>query len=167
VEPVWVSSLGGPLILIPQSACHLWGGAPLNYPEDEGDYGRACEANRGGHLGLVDVCEVTALVLGGYPAETTFVPALNVFVRAVAMDDDADAEVMARDLLPGIAWQETVYWSVTETVILFDSVYSGLDLAANEHLRVDLAPGRYTVRAVYVEPPDALPTLVHLARESQ
>jgi hypothetical protein len=35
----WVTSLGGPLILVPESACHHWHGASNAFPED--DYGRA------------------------------------------------------------------------------------------------------------------------------
>ncbi|MFJ3221492.1 Imm21 family immunity protein [Kitasatospora sp. NPDC086801] len=41
-DNAWVASASGPLILIPQSVCHQWGGAPRTYPADEGDHGRAC-----------------------------------------------------------------------------------------------------------------------------
>lgn len=71
-DNTWVTSAGGPLILIPESACHHWGGAPRTYPDDEGDYGRACEVD--GYVGLIDVGAAQALVLGDMPARTTFLP---------------------------------------------------------------------------------------------
>ncbi|MEU0946682.1 hypothetical protein ABZ379_28630 [Streptomyces canus] len=37
-ENTWVTSTGGPLVLIPQSVCHHCAGAPRTYPDDEGDY---------------------------------------------------------------------------------------------------------------------------------
>jgi hypothetical protein len=65
-DRTWVTSAGGPLILIPESACHLWGGAPRTYPDEEGDYGRACDVD--GYVGLIDVGAAQALVLGDMPA---------------------------------------------------------------------------------------------------
>ncbi|TQS24524.1 Imm21 family immunity protein [Microbispora sp. KK1-11] len=38
----WVDTLGGPHILVPQSALPYWDGAPMDSSEEEGDYGRAC-----------------------------------------------------------------------------------------------------------------------------
>jgi hypothetical protein len=53
MESTWVHSLAGPLILIPESACQHWNGAPRNYPDDEGDYGRACAVDD--FIGLINV----------------------------------------------------------------------------------------------------------------
>jgi hypothetical protein len=162
VEPVWVGSLGGPLILVPESACPLWGGAPPAYPAGEGDYGRACRVD--GYLGVIDVGATTALVLADHPATTAFLPELNVFVRAIALDDDVNVETLVAELLPTAAWDEALTWRVTEPVVLFDSVYGGLDLANEEYLRIALQPGEYTVEAAYVERPDAYLILVRLVR---
>ncbi|MET9658555.1 Imm21 family immunity protein [Streptomyces sp. NPDC006510] len=43
----WVTSMGGPLILIPESVCQYWTACPRNHPADEGDYGRACSIEAG------------------------------------------------------------------------------------------------------------------------
>ena len=85
-----------------QSVCHHWAGAPRTYPDDEGDYGRACEVD--GYVGLIDVGGAQALVLGDMPARTTFLPQHNVLVREIAGDED-DANLCAlvrlrRDQLP-------------------------------------------------------------------
>ena len=160
VEPVWVTTGGGPLIVMPESACPQWGGVPATYPDEEGDYGRACAVD--GYLGLIDVGGAKALVLGDYPARTTFVPAWNVFVRAIGLDADVNVEALASDLVPVARWEEALHWSVAEPVMLFDSVYSGAEFVAEEHLRLDLAAGVYTVEAAYVERPDAYVILVRL-----
>jgi hypothetical protein len=47
----WVGSLGGPLMLVPESALLQWGGTPPTYPDDDGDYGRGCAVD--GYLARV------------------------------------------------------------------------------------------------------------------
>lgn len=65
----WVASLGGPLILIPESACPLWGGAPPNYPDDKGDYGRACQVDD--YIGLIEVGRVAAFLASDHARSMT------------------------------------------------------------------------------------------------
>ncbi|MFE3269288.1 Imm21 family immunity protein [Streptomyces sp. NPDC059215] len=78
-ENSWVTSAGGPLILIPESVCQQWVGAPCTYPDDQGDYGRTCEVD--GYVGLIDVGGTQALVLGDTPARTTFPRQHNIMIR--------------------------------------------------------------------------------------
>jgi hypothetical protein len=85
----WVSSLGGPLLVAPQSALSLWSGADsTDGPvEDWGDYGRACAI--GGYIGAVAIGEQQALVLGDEPAMTTYLPSEQLFLRwAAAYEED-------------------------------------------------------------------------------
>ena len=103
MENRWVTSLGGPLILIPQSACHLWNGAPPDYPDEEGDYGRACAVDD--YIGLIDVGHTQALVLGDYPARTTFLPDHGILLRKIAGNDDDEVLEAALKLLPTITWE--------------------------------------------------------------
>jgi hypothetical protein len=154
METTWVTSLGGPLILIPESACHLWGGAPRGYPDDEGDYGRACAIDD--YVGLIDVGPTKALVLGDMPARTTFLPAHGILFREVAAEDDLDPSTTVARLLPEIEWEPGVSWEVAEPVILFDSAYDYPHVtdANEEHLRVSLVPGRYDVQAASIEVSD-------------
>jgi hypothetical protein len=154
MNTTWVNSLGGPLILIPESACPLWGGAPRDYPEHEGDYGRACAVD--GYTGLIDVGSAKALVLGDMPARTTFAPEHNVLVREIASDDDIDPSAMVARLLPEIEWEPGPSWEITEPVILFDSAchYQYVIDANEDRLHLDLTPGRYDVQAAYIEIPD-------------
>jgi hypothetical protein len=154
MEITWVTSLGGPLILVPQSACPLWGGAPPNYPDEEGDYGRACAVD--GYIGLIDVGHAKALVLGDYPARTTFLPDYSILLREIAGANDEEVITAALGTLPTIDWESQLTWHITEPLILFDSAwdYPYAVSAGEEQLRVDLTPGHYTAEAAYVEVPD-------------
>lgn len=154
MQGTWVTSLGGPLILIPESACPLWGGTPPNYPDDEGDYGRACQVED--YIGLIDVGHTTALVLGDHPARTTFLPDHNVLLREIAGGDDDEVLAAALEHLPTIQWESQLTWEISEPVILFDSAraYTHVVSANEEQLRIDLAPGNYVAEAAYLKVPD-------------
>jgi hypothetical protein len=157
----WVTSAGGPLILVPESACSHWGGAPPTYPDDEGDYGRACEVDN--YTGVIEVDAAHALVLGDMPARTTFLPDLNIFVREVAGDeDDADLPAIVSRLVPKMIWESGPVWTIREPVILFDSVYDSSEISREEHLRIDLPLGDYAVEAGYIETPSEYLILVRL-----
>jgi len=154
METTWVTSLGGPLILVPHSACPLWRGAPPNYPEEEDDYGRACAVD--GYIGLIDVGHAKALVLGDYPARTTFLPGHRILLREIAGGNDEEIIAAALGALPAIDWQSQLTWEITEPLILFDSAYDYPHVvsAGEEQLRIDLPPGRYSAEAAYLEIPD-------------
>ncbi|MFJ4926153.1 Imm21 family immunity protein [Streptomyces sp. NPDC088736] len=120
-ENSWVTSAGGPLILIPESVCYQWAAAPCTYPDNEGDYGRACEVD--GYVGLIDVGGAQSLVLGDMPARTTFLPRHNVLVREIAGgEDDAGLSDLVANLIPRVEWETGPTWTVSEPVILFDSL---------------------------------------------
>lgn len=166
VDTVWITSLGGPLILIPESACYQWGGAPDDYPDHTGDYGRACAVND--YVGLIDVGPAKALVLGDHPADTTFVPEHGILLRVIASGDDLDPTTTVAELVPDVEWEPGLSWEVTGPVILFDSAYDYPHVidAENGRLRVNLARGRYDVQAAYVEIPDeAYLILIRLAAD--
>ena len=168
MESKWVTTLGGPHILIPQSACHLWNGAPRNYPDEEGDYGRACAVDD--YIGLIDVGHARALVFADHPGRTTFLPSHGILLREIAGGDDDEVLEATLRLLPTINWGSRLSWEVTEPLILFDSAYDYPYVvnAGEEQIRVDLTPGRYTVEAAYLEIPDtAYLILVRLTPAAQ
>ncbi|WP_212996721.1 Imm21 family immunity protein [Winogradskya consettensis] len=157
VRHTWVSSLGGPLVVVPRSALTLWDGG------DEGDYGRACAVD--GYLGLVAVGQQRALVLGDEPTLTTYLPAERLFLRWAAAYEEADLVSAARRAVrDGVEWDagEDVRWVVDGPVVLFDSVWPGADLEPDNHLVVDLLPGTYRVRATYRVDGDNWMVLVQL-----
>ncbi len=129
----WVSSGGGPLIAVPQSALSLWTGADsTDGPgEDRGDYGRACSVD--GYIGLVAIGQQQALVLGDEPATTTYLPSERLFLRWAAAYDQDDLISAARQAVrDGVEWDadEDVRWVVDGPVVLFDSAWPGTKLEA-------------------------------------
>jgi Immunity protein 21/DDE_Tnp_1-associated len=157
----WVTSLGGPLILVPESACHHWHGASNACPED--DYGRACAVND--YIGLIDVGPTRALVLHDDPAATTFLPQYGVLVRTVAINPDVDVVAAVAEALPSVAWEAPLLWLVGEPLILFDAVYHNAEVKPDQRLRINLVPGGYVVQAAYVELAGAHLILVRFARQ--
>lgn len=147
---VWVESAGGPLLVAPESQLALWGGStdddgPV---EEWGDYGRACSVE--GYVGLVDVGDDQALVLGDEPASTTYLPDERLFLRWAAAYSEAELIAAAkRALNDGVQWDEDedLTWEIREPVVLFDSAWPGAEIEADNHLVVEVGPGRYRVRA--------------------
>ncbi|KAB8175084.1 Imm21 family immunity protein [Microbispora catharanthi] len=165
----WVSTLGGPHILVPQSALPYWHGTPRNYPEDEGDYGRACSVQS--YIGLIDVGPSQSLVVAGVLGATTYLPERNVIIQWVqtrsaeryAQEASALAKAVVEIIDAGtVPEDEEVTWTVEEPLILFDSVYGHEDVASEDHLWIHLIPGQYKVRAAYVELPEEQIVLVRL-----
>ncbi|WP_167521347.1 Imm21 family immunity protein [Microbispora triticiradicis] len=165
----WVSTLGGPHILVPRSALPYWHGAPVDYPEDEGDYGRACSVQS--YIGLIDVGPSQALVVAGELGATTYLPEKNVIIQRVGTRSGARYAQGASALTKAaveiidagtVPEYEEVTWTVEEPVILFDSVHGHEYVASEDHLWIDLIPGRYKVRAAYVELPEDPIVLVRL-----
>jgi hypothetical protein len=157
----WVESGGGPLILVPEAVLPFWAGADGD--ETSSDYDRACEVE--GYIGLLPVGDTRALVLGDEPASTAFLPEHGTFVRWCAADSESALLDRVPEALRTAEWEPEVEWDVPGDVRLFDAAWPGDESEHTEHLRVTLAPGRYAVRAAYVEPgPEVWMGLVQVRR---
>ncbi|MEV6525470.1 Imm21 family immunity protein [Longispora sp. NPDC051575] len=160
MPPTWVTSLFGPLILVPESACADWPGAPDPYPDGTGDHDRAGEVDE--YVDVIDFHDAQVLVLGEEQFRTTYLPAHRTLVRLGAADSDVDLPALVGELLPDAVWTSVVGWAITEPVVLFDSAYGGAELAGEEHLRIDLEPGDYVAEGAWVETRGACLILVRL-----
>jgi len=157
----WVESGGGPLIAIPEVVLPFWAGADGD--DLSSDYDRACDVD--GYIGLVPVGDTRALVLGEEPAATAFLPEHDTFVRWCAAESEGELLAEVPAALEAAVWEPEVRWDVPGTVLLFDAAWPGPDSERTDHLRVALEPGRYAVRAAYVEPgPEVWIGLVQLRR---
>jgi len=148
----WVESAGGPLLVVPASALSHWGGSTDDDGPVEtwGDYGRACAVE--GYIGLLSVGGQQALVLGDEPATTAYLPAERLFLRWAAADSEAELVAAAKRALQGhVQWEEDLVWDIREPVVLFDPAWPGSEIEPDNHLVLDIEPGRYRVRATYVE----------------
>lgn len=147
---VWVESEGGPLLVAPESELAHWCGSTGDGGSAEawGDYDRACSVQ--GYVGLVNVGGQQALVLGDEPATTTYLADERLFVRWVAANSEAELiEAAQRALRDGIQWDEDedLMWVIREPVVLFESWLSGTEMEPDNHLVINIEPGRYRVRA--------------------
>src|SRR5947209_6843792 len=91
---LWVSSEGGPLLLLPKSALDQWDGCTARHSgahvHPESDYQRACKIRS--YIGLIRVGTVEAVVLGE-PMQTTWSssPAHpGMLVQWMYADDERD-----------------------------------------------------------------------------
>ncbi|TDD87016.1 hypothetical protein E1293_08695 [Actinomadura darangshiensis] len=147
----WVESAGGPLLAAPASQLVHWEGVtdddgPV---ESWGDYGRACAVE--GYIGLVDIGAGQGLVLGDEPALTTYLPDQRLFLRWVAANSEEELVLAAKEAVRAFTWDEELAWDVDGPIVLFDSPWAGATPEPGNHLIIDLAPGRYRVRAGYEE----------------
>lgn len=159
VNVVWVTTGGGPLIAVAESALDAWNGADDesdelddDFDEHDGDYGRASAVE--GYAGVIDVDGTPALVLGDDPAPTAFVPLHSLFVRKLAADSEEAALGALERAMEIASWEVATYWEVQGPVVLFDSAFSAADVGSTSSLHINLAPGRYVVESAYVEPDD-------------
>ncbi|MFE7171344.1 immunity 21 family protein [Streptomyces sp. NPDC057616] len=144
----WVESGGGPLIAVPETVLPFWAGA--DGEENASDYDRACEVD--GFVGLLPVGDSAALVLGDEPAATAYLPEHGTFVRWWAANSEDELLSGVPAALAAADWGQEVHWVVPGPVVLFDSAFPGGETQRTETLRVELAPGRYAVRAANVQP---------------
>ncbi|MDX2529270.1 immunity 21 family protein [Streptomyces europaeiscabiei] len=142
----WVESSGGPLIALPEAVLPFWAGADGD--ETSSDYDRACDID--GYVGLLPVGDTRALVLGHEPASTAYLPEHGTFVRWYAADSEAELLADVPAALDAAAWEPEVRWRVPGPAVLFDAVWPGDAFRDTDHVRVELAPGHYGVRAARV-----------------
>jgi hypothetical protein len=140
----WIESVGGPLILIPQSVLSEWHGASLETSMAGDDYQRACAISS--YVGEIPVGGGTGLVLGDAPDRTAviaseFGPALLRW--GCADSEEAILEAVRTNLGRAEVIGELEHQVGEPTHLLIDSAFSGTDFA--ESLELRLAMGTYRV----------------------
>ena len=166
---VWVSSNGGPLLLLPVAHLAEWRGtdvvaarAPRDVDNSSSDYDRACAV--ADYTGVIPVGRAEGLVLGDEPNDTTWIALARggILVRWVYAEGSEQAEA-ALAAIPDLAWDLVGTFRVTESPVeLFDSAESGADPLGGR-LRIPLAAGAYEIaRADYKPDADTWFQLVRL-----
>ncbi|MEV0695466.1 Imm21 family immunity protein [Streptomyces sp. NPDC050388] len=163
--PVWVESMGGPLVVVPLSALAAWGGCTqtgmvVGDATAVGDYDRAGAVD--GLAGAIAVGEggAQALVLADEPATSCCLPGRRAFLRWLAADGEAQLRAAAELVLadPATAWEECGAWVTDGPAVLMDSVEAGTELGVEypgggrpARAPVPLPAGRWRVRAVHTK----------------
>ena len=167
---VWVSSSGGPLLLLPVVHLGEWHGTedagPPNFGADDGpsvDYERACAVTD--YTGVIPVGTGEGLVLGDDPNDTTWIPYPwgGILVRWVHARGAEEAEAVLASIPSGLKWKAAgVFRASGSPLELFDSAEPGTS-ASIERLRIDLGVGTYQIcRADYKPDADTWFQLVRL-----
>ncbi|MGW2015600.1 immunity 21 family protein [Streptomyces sp. NPDC001927] len=163
--PVWVESMGGPLIVVPVSALDAWRGCTgsgmvAGDATDVDDYDRACAVEDLAGVIAVSASGAQAVVLGDEPATTCYLPEHRVLLRWLAADSEAGLKAAAEAVLadPATQWEECGVWVTDGPAVLMDSAEAGAELNVEypggglpAQAPVSLAAGRWKVRAVHAE----------------
>jgi hypothetical protein len=156
----WLDTGGGPYVLVRQADLGAWGGIRSN--GGVSDFARACDVDD--YIGIIDLDEDRALVLGDDPFPTAFMPAPALgggyFLRWLWGDDEEDAVSAVHRLRPE-DWtaEDLVFDAGDGRLSLFDSVHPGE--SAPRRLDIRMGPGRYAVATANVQPHPNLCLMVH------
>ncbi|MFE9045970.1 Imm21 family immunity protein [Streptomyces sp. NPDC007818] len=161
----WVKSMGGPLIVVPVSALHQWGGCTedgviVGGTDEPDDYDRACAVEEYAEvISLGDAGAASALVLSDEPATTCHLPEQSIFLRWLAADSDAELLAAAEAVLsdPATPWEDCGVWETDGPAVLMDSAEAGKDLGAPypdgrgqpDEAPVGVPAGQWQVRACH------------------
>ncbi|MGW4806127.1 Imm21 family immunity protein [Kitasatospora sp. NPDC004272] len=137
---VRVPSMGGPLVVVPCSALAAWGGCTpealilggsgLDGTGGPDDYDRACGVEGWAETVALRGSRLRALVLGGEPATTCYLPAHRIFVRWTGGYDWDELLPTVGELIadPAITWEDCGSWETDGPAVLMDSAEAGADL---------------------------------------
>jgi hypothetical protein len=149
---LWVSSNGGPLILLPVSYLTAWLGieAPATQPSHHtvdhlSDYERACAV--ADYTGVILVGNGECLVLGDDPNDTTWLPNARggIFARWIYAAGFEAAEPALTSIPADLVWESAGVLKVATTPLeLFDAAETGTEVLA-VRLRIELTPGKYEI----------------------
>jgi hypothetical protein len=171
----WISSAGGPLIILEERLLQEWNGieTPFGFEADaevsDTDYGRACQCT--GYLDLLIVGRGQAVVVGDVPTETSWVTPIDSKSRSGGMlvcwgyaEGELEIEKQLATVSARMFPAPELRWSVESSqLLLFDSALSGLPVAQkpDEYIRIDLSPGIYDIATLHYRPDPATSLILH------
>ncbi|MER5728929.1 Imm21 family immunity protein [Streptomyces sp. NPDC002138] len=165
LDLTWVPSMGGPLIVLPVSALHQWGGCTedgvmVGGTDQLDDYDRACAVEEHAEvISLGDTRTASVLVLGDEPATTCYLAEQRIFLRWLAADSGPELLAAAEAVLsdPATPWEKCGVWETDGPAVLMDSAEAGEDLGVPypdgrgkpAEAPVPVPAGRWEVRAFH------------------
>jgi hypothetical protein len=145
----WISSSGGPLVLLPSSIQKRWSGAVRASSTSVSDYDAACAVR--GYVGTIARHSRSILVLNDEPMDTTTIqtgPRCVVLVRWIYGPSRTIVEEELRHLTLHTASElQRLAFTASERISsLIDSAELGASAAECE--RIEIVPGDYIVRVL-------------------
>lgn len=132
----WVSSMGGPLVVVPEVLFDDWRGG-----EGE-EYEKACEIDL--RVGLMQFRAGEVLVLGDVPDDTTYLPGEMSFLRWGGADSEQQLVSWVQRGCPGGREVQNFLWSCKGSSVLFDSILPAGEV--EDFIKIPLTPGSYNVQ---------------------
>ena len=152
---LWISSDGGPLVILPENRLLIWRGAA----ETGADYELACSVND--YAGLVEWKGCNALVLGDEPFQTTtrYSPQGVDLIRWMYAPDE-ETLLRALDTTDWGPPAEELEWHVDDAdQVMIDSACEGQ--LSVERVKIRLPQGRQRVSTYVVKPSPEVAAVVH------
>ena len=151
----WLTSAGGPLILLEKEFLSNWKGVFSN------DYNRACAISD--YIGLINVGQGKGLIIGDEPFPTLWLPQNKQEGLLVCWNYAENEEEVLKfcQKIPEKIWKATnLNLEVLKgPLILFDSAASGNDLL--DSLSIGLIPGAYQIKTAIYEPNPLTSLIIH------
>jgi hypothetical protein len=170
----WISSNGGPLILLEEDLLPHWSGTDpprdgrvldtrfrLDILSVATDYDRACSAD--GLIATLDVGTGTALVIGGEPLDTKWVRLKDdegYLVRWLFADSDADVDAAVLGVPAHLFSKADLHIQIGGPMRLFDSAFPGDQIVTSSAL-VEVSVGTYAVATAEYSPDSHTSILLH------
>jgi len=160
----WIASTGGPLVILEDRLLDHWEGVGDAVQLGEGtDYDRACAVD--GWIGIVEVGDGTAVVLGDEPAATCAfdAPSGVLVIRWIHASSDWDPGDVEKLLKQ--RWERSAIWTVgSQEQTVQDSAFAGGD-SEIDRLHLRLPAGRYEVLTADHRPDPETYMVLHWIRE--
>ena len=159
----WISCDGGPLILLEEKFLSIWEGSDtpskvvsskqiiVGVLDVATDYDRACVIDD--WIGLINVGEGKALVLGGDETATTWLP-LNeenegMLIRWICANSKVEAIDAAKSSSDKLGIGRELDFSVDNSdLVLFAAYEAGNDSEIYSRLKISLSSGKYKISTI-------------------
>ena len=161
----WITSAGGPLILLAERELENWGGVVdtiKDWPgrESYSPGGQPTDYDRAGavhdYLGRIPVGPTLALVIADEPLPTAWVPAAGGgTIVGLYYSESDDPPLQWLDTIPEELFREDGTFNVEEgRLFLFDSALAGRNVKnmSEDFLVIELKPGVYQIATALYKP---------------
>jgi hypothetical protein len=156
----YVSSLGGPRVMLPTSDVGRWNDELGESPTpDDGLYRIACSIDR--YCGVISPWDTPLLIFGDDPSDIYFLPEQHdgLFFRWIGADSIEQLAAFAIDTANGDSWDEMTPFTIVDPhMTLMDACAFADDSVPRIHMKLRI--GSYTIRSRYAETPDVI-AVVH------